>query len=608
MGNLTNSHLKVTDNPPGLQTLTSITDTDISDVADALNFLCSALEANKTVRVLLNALIGLLAGRSTVIEFYHFDLGKRMYGSGYIPPPEFKKHKEQVEAKVSDAMAQLQDWSAIWRLPIKYTPGKKTETGEKIPSSIKTPILSWVSEIVDLAREIQTGESEKSRSEAYRQATAAVLKKKKISRKKRKETRAKKERDSGTEYQAVNTFSDRFIAKKIEETQKDPAELIDWFVWYLGGRLKQKYCRMDVQNPPLPADLAPGEIPLDEYGQELTPDPQILQVYSVAVDHQNPASVIASDEGSQGIIDIPPVTLCAPENEIIEDSSAPIESDLLQELEGLPGYHFEALRACLSVDATPEMVLFKNDQTRQVKETKTNGRKFASGLCSNLGKARETRQSFIVGLPRNRNFIQVDDADPATVERLRSFSFLTIETSPKNYQCWLAIAGNQNTDQIRRRLFEGLKRANLNGNQGATWALRWPGSINFKPNRQQFMIRVESSQPGRRVTVSELEASGLLPELSDQQQQQEQTSKDYSKRGYVKQWPDYEKCLRAKPSRSEADAQFTSISLKRGFTLDEIISKLDEVSERAQQSGRKYIERTVKNVSEYLENTSLAIA
>ena len=528
-----------------------------------------------------------------------------MFGSGSLPPAEFKKHREQVEAKTSDAMSQLLDWSAIWRLPIAYTPGHRDETGEKIPSKIKTPLLSWASQIANLAREMQTGESDQARSEAYRQATKEILKAKRITRQPVAATRAKKDRHSGTEYQAAIKFCSRFITKKTEETQKPRAEVINSFIWDLQGKLEQDFAGMDVQNPPLPADLAPGEIPLDEYGQELTPDPQILQVYSVAVDGENPASVITSDEGSQGIVDIPPVTLCAPENEIIEDLSAPIESDLLQTLEGLPGHHFEALRACLSVDATPEMVLFKNDQTRQVKETKTNGRKFASGLCSNLGKATETRRSFIVGLPRNQNFIQVDDADPATVERLRSFSFLTIETSPKNYQCWLAIAGNQNTDQIRRRLFEGLKRANLNGNQGATWALRWPGSINFKPNRQQFMIRVESSQPGRRVTVSELEASGLLPELSDQQQQQEQTSKDYSN---WRIWPDYEKCLAAKPTRSEADAQFTWISLKRGFTPDEIMIKLDEVSEKARESGIRYIKRTVRKEIRYIENTSLAIA
>jgi hypothetical protein len=119
------------------------------------------------------------------------------------------------------------------------------------------------------------------------------------------------------------------------------------------------------------------------------------------------------------------------------------------------------------------------------------------------------------------------------------------------------------------------------------------------------MIKVESSQPGRRVTVSELKASGLLPELPDQQQEQKQTSKDYSKRGYVKQWPDYEKCLRAKRSRSEADAQFAWISLMRGFTPDEIIVKLDEVSEKARESGIRYIKRTVKEACDYVENRAL---
>ena len=120
------------------------------------------------------------------------------------------------------------------------------------------------------------------------------------------------------------------------------------------------------------------------------------------------------------------------------------------------------------------------------------------------------------------------------------------------------------------------------------------------------MIKVESSQPGRRVTVSELKASGLLPELSDQQQQeQKQTSKDYSN---WRIWPDYEKCLAAKPTRSEADAQFTWISLKRGFTPDEIMIKLDEVSEKARESGIRYIKRTVRKEIRYIENTSLTIA
>ena len=113
-------------------------------------------------------------------------------------------------------------------------------------------------------------------------------------------------------------------------------------------------------------------------------------------------------------------------------------------------------------------------------------------------------------------FWQVDDATRETCERLRAVSFLQIETSPGNYQCWLAIGDEREKEELdatRKRFLRVVSR--IGGNGGSYGALRWPGSVNHKPERNQAdgsqpTVRIVHLEMGRVTTVAELAGLGLL--------------------------------------------------------------------------------------------------
>lgn len=118
------------------------TEHDISDIADAMNFLLSALDCPRSVRVLIHAMTGFLAGRTNMVEFYHYDLGRRMYKVDYIEDfTEYHKARQAVEGRVRKAMQKFMEWRYKWNLPIEYTPGTMTREGEKVKSSIKMPLI-----------------------------------------------------------------------------------------------------------------------------------------------------------------------------------------------------------------------------------------------------------------------------------------------------------------------------------------------------------------------------------------------------------------------------------------------------------------------------------
>jgi hypothetical protein len=201
------------------------------------------------------------------------------------------------------------------------------------------------------------------------------------------------------------------------------------------------------------------------------------------------------------------------------------------------------------------------------------------------------------------DFIQVDDCDFQTIVRLKPLSFLCIETSDENYQCWIALNlyKDESLEDVRKRFLRGLKSKGLKGNGGSYGAMRWPGSINYKPER-----RTISGQPRVRIVFANegLRVAGLLaaPEAHDY--------KSYRRavRSSLKRWPDYERCLEKRPNRSEADAQFVWISLMRGFTEDEIAEKLLDVSDKANEGGKRYIDRTIREVVKWQKKREGAAA
>ena len=103
-------------------------------------------------------------------------------------------------------------------------------------------------------------------------------------------------------------------------------------------------------------------------------------------------------------------------------------------------------------------------------------------------------------------FIQLNDLAPANLVRLAPAGFLFLETSPGNFQAWVAMAGS-NDEDFSRRLRKG-----TGAHANACGATRVAGSFNFKdkyaPNFPRVAIR--QTQAGCLTTPSELERFGLV--------------------------------------------------------------------------------------------------
>src|SRR5262249_15008979 len=139
---------------------------------------------------------------------------------------------------------------------------------------------------------------------------------------------------------------------------------------------------------------------------------------------------------------------------------------------------------------------------------RVSGDDLADEIREIVEDARQLGQSFIVR-PRGP-VLQLDDCDQRAACILEPFAFVTVETSEKNYQCWLSFKDDQDKAEARARLFAGLRDLAPGVNPGANGAIRWPGSINCKPERNGWRVRIHSINPGRIVTPSELEDAGLL--------------------------------------------------------------------------------------------------
>jgi hypothetical protein len=201
-------------------------------------------------------------------------------------------------------------------------------------------------------------------------------------------------------------------------------------------------------------------------------------------------------------------------------------------------------------------------------------------------------------------FWQVDEATRATCGRYRAVSFLQIETSPDNYQCWLAISDElekEELDAARKRLLSVVKRTG--GNGGSFGALRWPGSRNQKPIRKQAdgsqpIVRIVYSEMGRVTTIAELEELGLL---APPVEKAERPNFKVCANKVPTKWPSWEQELgycRLKesgdPDRSEADFRWCRTAFLWGWSDTDVAAELRNVSPKARNETKHYINVTVE--------------
>jgi hypothetical protein len=246
--------------------------------------------------------------------------------------------------------------------------------------------------------------------------------------------------------------------------------------------------------------------------------------------------------------------------------------------ESREGDAWGAIAAAASVGAYPERVISKRDADGEaVTRHVTDLGRFAAGFDRLLTRNNLMGISTIVTLS---GAFHRDDCAAGDVAELMPLAFLAVETSRDSYQVWFRLPDVESDTEARRRFHAMLTAAGIGGNPGGTHSGRWPGSVNGKPNRDGWMVRIAGREDGRVTTLNEVEST-LSPTLPAQNSTRVNSARlRASVSGTRRRLPDYGKCLAGKSSRSEADASFIRIAIDYHFGDDEIMAGLVAVSER----------------------------
>jgi RepB DNA-primase from phage plasmid len=199
-------------------------------------------------------------------------------------------------------------------------------------------------------------------------------------------------------------------------------------------------------------------------------------------------------------------------------------------------------------------------------------------------------------------FIQLDDLKADQLPRLAPAVFLTLETSPGNFQAWAALAQIEDKDFARRL------RKGTGADATASGATRVAGSLNFKDKYAPAFPRVaiHAAQPGRMTTTDELDRLGLVaaPEVVAKPESGISPARMRPGPGNRK-WPSYARCVDGAPLNSEetgpdisrADFVFCMTAIDWGFGVVETAERLMEESAKAQTNGKAYADLTAKNAA-----------
>lgn len=244
-------------------------------------------------------------------------------------------------------------------------------------------------------------------------------------------------------------------------------------------------------------------------------------------------------------------------------------------------------------------------------ETKTS--EIGTRLPGYIRRSERQEQSICLR-PRDGQLIQVDDCSLEVVERLSPYSFLVVETSPQNYQAWIALPLTLSDDErvaVRERLLRQLKGTGANG--GAYNSVRLPGALNAKEKYKDAgghypRVRLVSTAPGLIVTPNLLEQAGLLaPPLP----QKVTALPAYKNSRLPEREADYDEYLRKsgkadtdKPDRSNADICYAMVMLKMGWPRHHVASRINDFSGKAKGRRDNYAARTVEAAARFLASDS----
>jgi len=187
-----------------------------------------------------------------------------------------------------------------------------------------------------------------------------------------------------------------------------------------------------------------------------------------------------------------------------------------------------------------------------------------------------------------RRLVQLDDLSLDSAELVKQHSFLVLQTSPSNYQAWLAL--DDANDDTRPRLIE-----RLSADRGANGAVRVAGSRNYKPKyAPDFpVVTLVAIQPGLRTDISHLESAELLAPAAERERIPPHASPLSFPNLQPTKWPDYGRFLRSVKSESEADFRWCLAAMDWGHHPARVKAMLPATSPHAKRDGLRYVGRTV---------------
>jgi RepB DNA-primase from phage plasmid len=225
-----------------------------------------------------------------------------------------------------------------------------------------------------------------------------------------------------------------------------------------------------------------------------------------------------------------------------------------------------------------------------------------------LETARERQWNIIVRptAAKGVTLIQLDDLDREALRLVKSLTFLELETSPGNFQAWVAVTDADETTGRRLRIGTG-------SDLTASGAARLAGSLNIKPKYEGAFPTVElfALAPGTTCTRADLYERQLLAALPEEARESPRPHAPAA-RQRRRIFPSYERCLldapparnHDGPDRSAADFQFALIAADRRFSASDIADRLLQVSDKAAAEGRSYAEFTAQRAWEIVRRKS----
>lgn len=232
-----------------------------------------------------------------------------------------------------------------------------------------------------------------------------------------------------------------------------------------------------------------------------------------------------------------------------------------------------------------------------------------AGVAAMLRDTTRRRLNLIVRPHRVElvDLIQLDDVDAAAVARVAGLAFLTLQTSPGNFQAWVAVA--EAPPDFARRLRKG-----IGADPTASGATRIAGSRNFKTRyAADFpIVSIDRVRPGSITTAATLELAGLVAPPEDPPARVSDRAsaaggKPAARR--ARKWPDYRRCVENappvhqgdRPDVSRADFAWCMIAIDWGWSLEATAARLLEVSSKAKENGEGYARLTAKNAAAAVE-------